>query len=69
MKKIIGLIICLALVVILKNPISIGMMYVVDFIGNTFNITTVEVIDFLNEIYYFSIKFYYIVKLFKIYIT
>ena len=40
------------LVVILKNPISIGMMYVVDFIGNTFNITTVEVIDFLNEIYY-----------------
>ena len=45
MKKIIGLIICLALVVILKNPISIGMMYVVDF-------TTVEVIDFLNEIYY-----------------
>ena len=52
MKKIIGLIICLALVVILKNPISIGMMYVVDFIGNTFNITTVEVIDLLNEIYY-----------------
>ena len=52
-EKIIGLIICLALVVILKNPISIGMMYVVDFIGNTFNITTVEVIDFLNEIYYF----------------
>ncbi len=51
-KKIIGLIVCLALVVILKNPISIGMMYVVDFIGNTFNITTVEVIDFLNEIYY-----------------
>ena len=50
MKKIIGLIVCLALVVILKNPISIGMMYVVDFIGNTF--TTVEVIDFLNEIYY-----------------
>ena len=41
-----------SLVVILKNPISIGMMYVVDFIGNTFNITTVEVIDFLNEIYY-----------------
>ena len=32
MKKIIGLIICLALVVILKNSISIGMMYVVDFI-------------------------------------
>lgn len=52
MKKIIGLIVCLALVVILKNPISIGMMYVVDFIGNAFNITTVEVIDFLNEIYY-----------------
>ena len=52
MKKIIGLIVCLALVVILKNPITIGMMYVVDFIGNTFNITTVEVIDFLNEIYY-----------------
>lgn len=52
MKKIIGVIICIALVVILKNPISIGMMYAVDFIGNIFNITTVEVIDFLNEIYY-----------------
>ena len=58
MKKIIGLIICLALVVILKNPISIGMMYVVDFIGNTFNITTVEVIDFLNEIYCYMLLYH-----------
>lgn len=52
MKNLIRAIICIALIVILKNPISLGMMYVVDFIGNTFNITTVEVIDFLNEIYY-----------------
>lgn len=52
MKKLVRLIICIALIVILKNPISVGMMYIVDFIGNTFNITTVEVIDFLNKIYY-----------------
>lgn len=51
-KKIIGIIICIALIIILKNPISLGLMQVVDFIGNTFGITTVEIIDFLNEIYY-----------------
>lgn len=53
MKKIIGIIICVALIIILKNSISLGLMQVIDFIGNTFDITTVEIIDFLNQIYYF----------------
>ena len=52
MKKIIGIIICVALIIILKKPISLELMQVVDFIGNTFGIKTVEIIDFLNEIYY-----------------
>ena len=52
MKKIIGIIICVALIIILKKPISFELMQVVDFIGNTFGIKTVEIIDFLNEIYY-----------------
>lgn len=39
-------------IVIFKNQISIALMYVVDCIGYTFNINVVDVIDFLNSIYY-----------------
>lgn len=46
MKKIIGIIIFIGLIVILKNFISLVLMYVIDFMGNIFNFTTVNIIDF-----------------------
>jgi len=51
-NKILYMLIVLIGVVIFKNEISIMFMYVVDFIGYTFNINVVDVIDFLNTIYY-----------------
>lgn len=39
-------------IVIFKNQISIALMYVVDCIGYAFNINVVDIIDFLNTIYY-----------------
>lgn len=51
-NKILCMLVVLIGVVIFKNEISIMLMYVVDFIGYTFNINVVDVIDFLNTIYY-----------------
>lgn len=51
-NKTLYMLIVLIGVVIFKNEISIMLMYVVDFIGYTFNINVVDVIDFLNTIYY-----------------
>ena len=42
----------LALIIVFKNQISLGLMYMVDCIGYTFNINVVDIIDFLNTIYY-----------------
>jgi hypothetical protein len=51
-NKILCMLVVLIGVVIFKNEISIMLMYVVDLIGYTFNINVVDVIDFLNTIYY-----------------
>lgn len=51
-NKILCMLIVLIGVVIFKNEISIMLMYAVDCIGYTFNINVVDVIDFLNTIYY-----------------
>lgn len=53
------LLIVLAITVILvafKNPITLGLMYVVDFIGTKTNINVVNAIDFLNNIYYIDFR-------------
>ena len=51
-KKIMIVLLVLALMVVFKNQISLGLMYMVDCIGYTFNINVVDIIDFLNTIYY-----------------
>ena len=51
-NKILYILVLLIGIIIFKNEISITLMYVVDFIGYTFNINVVDIIDFLNTIYY-----------------
>ena len=51
-NKILCILVVLVGIIIFKNEISIMLMYVVDCIGYTFNINVVDVIDFLNTIYY-----------------
>lgn len=51
-NKILCMLVVLIGVVIFKNEISIMLMYVVDCIGYTFNVNVVNIIDFLNTIYY-----------------
>ncbi len=49
----------LTIVIILvafKNPITLGLMYIVDFIGTKTNINVVNAIDFLNNIYYIDFR-------------
>ena len=53
------LLIVLAIAIILvafKNPITFGLMYVVDFIGTKTNTNVVNTIDFLNNIYYIDFR-------------
>lgn len=53
------LLVVLAIAVILvvfKNPITLGLMYIVDFIGTKTNTNVVNVIDFLNNIYYIDFR-------------
>ena len=53
------LLVVLAITVILvafKNPITLGLMYIVDFIGAKTNTNVVNVIDFLNNIYYIDFR-------------
>ena len=42
----------LAVMVVFEKPILIGIMDVVDCVGMILNIPTIDVIDFLNEVYY-----------------
>ena len=51
-NKILCMLVVLVGIIIFKNEISIMLMYMVDCIGYTFNINVVNVIDFLNTIYY-----------------
>ena len=53
------LLVVLAITVILavfKNPITLGLMYIVDFVGAKTNTNVVNVIDLLNNIYYIDFK-------------
>jgi hypothetical protein len=51
-KKIMIVLLVLALIVVFKNQISLGLMYVVDTIGYITGRNVVDIIDFLNTIYY-----------------
>lgn len=53
MKKIMVTLVIIAIIILVfKNPICLGLMYIVDFIGMKASINVVDVIDFLNTIYY-----------------
>lgn len=52
MKKILFVMVILGVMVIFKDSILIGLMDVVDFVGNLFNLNVVSVIDLLNNLYY-----------------
>ena len=52
MKKILFVMVILGVMVIFKDSILIGLMSVVDFVGNLFNLNVVSVIDMLNNLYY-----------------
>lgn len=53
------LLVVLAIAIILvtfKNPITLGLMYIIDFIGVKTNTNVVNIIDFLNNIYYIDFR-------------
>ena len=52
MKKILFVMVILGVMVIFKDSILIGLMSIVDFVGNLFNLNVVSVIDMLNNLYY-----------------
>ena len=51
-RKLMMVLLVLAVMIIFKNQISLSLMYMVDCIGYTFNINVVDIIDFFNTIYY-----------------
>lgn len=52
MKKLLFVMVILGVMVIFKDCLLIGLMSVTDFVGNLFNLNVVNVIDFLNNLYY-----------------
>ena len=44
------------LLAVFKNPITLGLMYIVDFIGAKTGYNVVNTIDFLNNIYYIDFR-------------
>ena len=55
--KILLVVLVIAIILVtFKNPITLGLMYVVDFIGTKTNTNVVNVIDFLNNIYYIDFR-------------
>ena len=53
MKKMMKImVVVIVIVLVFKNPICLGLMNVVDFIGMKANINVVDIIDLLNELYY-----------------
>ncbi len=53
------LLVVLAITVILavfKNPLCIGLMYIVDFVGAKTGCNVVNAIDYLNNIYYIDFR-------------
>ena len=51
-RKLMIILLVLTLLVLFKNQISVGLMYVVDCIGYITGYNVVDIIDFLNTIYY-----------------
>ena len=51
-KKLLFVMVILGVMVIFKDCLLIGLMDIVDFIGNLFNLNVVSVIDMLNNLYY-----------------
>lgn len=52
MKKLLLILGLIIIVVIFKDCILIGLMDIVDFVGNLFNLNVIVPIDFLNTLYY-----------------
>ena len=52
MKKVLFVMVILGVMVIFKDSLLIGLMDIVDFIGNLFNLNVVGLIDMLNNLYY-----------------
>lgn len=52
MKKLLLVLSLIIVMVIFKDCILIGLMDIVDFVGNLFNINVIVLIDFLNNLYY-----------------
>lgn len=65
--KILLVVLAIAVILVaLKNPILLGLMYIVDFIGAKTNTNVVNVIDFLNNIYYIDFRELAILKIMDI---
>ena len=55
--KILLVVLTIAVVLaVFKNPITLGLMYIVDFVGAKTNANVVNIIDFLNNIYYIDFR-------------
>lgn len=55
--KILSVVLVITIILVaFKNPITLGLMYVVDFIGIKTNTNVINVIDFLNNIYYIDFR-------------
>lgn len=55
--KILSVVLVIAIILVaFKNPITLALMYVVDFIGIKTNTNVINVIDFLNNIYYIDFR-------------
>lgn len=52
MKKLLLVLSLIIVMVIFKGCILIGLMDIVDFVGNLFNLNVIVPIDFLNTLYY-----------------
>lgn len=52
LNKIMVVVVIIMAMVIFKNPIAIGAMTIVDTIGSKLGLCTIELIDFLNMVYY-----------------
>lgn len=52
MKKLLLVLSLIIVMVIFKDYILIGLMDIVDFVGNLFNLNVIVPIDFLNTLYY-----------------
>ena len=65
--KILLVVLVIAIILVaFKNPITLALMYVVDFIGVKTGCNVVNVIDFLNNIYYIDFKEIAILKVMDI---